>query len=575
MTNYHVLVIDDDESIIRTFTTYLGMYGYTPHTAMDYDSALDTLAHRQVDVIIADIMLGERSGIEILKEVKSRGLECPVIMITGDPEIDTAAAAVRLGAFDYLTKPISKDAFIQVVKHAIQTKAFQDEKMLIEHEKEEYRAHMEAVFKSVTDAIITVDNQLRVTQVNTAFEQICGISSVVGSTLPHIVNTCSLTCWNVFQNALQTKNYIREYRIECQHAKNMQQVVLLNVTPLIGRHDDQIGGVMVVRDISRLAHLEKELHERNQLHNIIGRNSRMQEIYDLIENLQDMDTTVLITGPSGTGKELIARAVHYSGERAHKPFVVVNCSALSENLLESELFGHVKGSFTGAIKDKVGRFQLANHGTLFLDEIGDISLRVQVKLLRVLESREFERVGDHTPIRMDVRIISATNQDLMAKVRRGEFREDLFYRLKVMEIKVPPLKERRDDIPLLVGHFLEVFNKKFNKQIAGLAKEVETRFMEYDWPGNVRELMHVLEHAYVVCRGQLIELHDLPPEIKEALEPLETAMAHSVRRSTPLGREEILAALEKVAGNKVKAAQLLGVSRQYLYQKLKDFHISD
>jgi transcriptional regulator with GAF, ATPase, and Fis domain len=207
----------------------------------------------------------------------------------------------------------------------------------------------------------------------------------------------------------------------------------------------------------------------------------MQEIYTLLENLKDIDTTVLITGASGTGKELVARAVHYGGTRAHRPFVVVNCSALAESVLESELFGHVKGAFTGAIRDKEGRFQLADHGTIFLDEIGDISPSIQLKLLRVLENKEIERVGDATPIKLDVQLISATNADLRDKVRKGEFREDLFYRLKGVEIHLPALTDRRDDIPLLASHFLSVPQKRFHKEISSLSERVEKIFMDYPW----------------------------------------------------------------------------------------------
>jgi len=571
MSNSKVLIIDDDTSVLHTFCKYLDMHGYAACGAKDYDSALDMLSKEQVDVVFSDIFLKERTGIDILKEIKSRGLQSPVIMITGEPDIETASASVRLGAFDYITKPVREDAFIEVTKRAIQYKTFLEEKAVIEREKERYRSHMEAVFQSVEDAIVTVDNGMQVTQVNAAFENICRANSIIGKTPSQIRNKCSLQCWSVFEDALKTRNFIREYRIECEHAGNPQQVVLLNVTPLRDGEGNQIGGVMVIRDISRLSLLEEVLQDRNKAYDIIGRDKKMQDIYTLLDNLRDMETTVLITGPSGTGKELVARAVHYSGIRSNKPFVVVNCSALSENLLESELFGHVKGAFTGAVKDKVGRFQLANHGTLFLDEIGDISSRVQLKLLRVLEAREFERVGDPTPIKMDVRIISATNQDLREKVKRGEFREDLYYRLKVVEIKVPQLKDRRDDIPLLVDHYLSVFNNRFNRRISGLSKEADKIFMEYDWPGNIRELIHVLEHAFVVCKGHVIEATDLPPEIKE--NPCDRFPHVHQRRAAHITREDILDALGNTGWNKVQTARVLGICRAHLYKKMKDYDI--
>jgi len=299
-------------------------------------------------------------------------------------------------------------------------------------------------------------------------------------------------------------------------------------------------------------------------------------VFSLIDNVKDIDTTVLITGPSGTGKELVARAIHYGGLRADAPFVVVNCSALAENLLESELFGHVKGAFTGAVKDKVGRFQLAAHGTIFLDEIGDISPMIQLKLLRVLETKEFERVGDPTPIRADVRIISATNRDLKQRVKDGLFREDLYYRLKVVEINTPPLSERREDIPLLVEHFLALFNERFNKRIQDISKGVGTFFMEYDWPGNIRELRHMLEHAFVMCQGPVIEVEHLPNETR-------TYLAGSVVDRTPgvirvphhLRKEDVEAALKKAGWNKVQTANLLGISRPTLYKMMRDYNIGN
>jgi PAS domain S-box-containing protein len=484
MITSNILVIDDDEQIIRTFSAYLKNQNYVIHGASDYNSALDVLSDKVIDVIFADIFLDDHSGIDILREVKKRGFEIPVIMITGEPDVDTASASVRLGAFDYITKPVNRDTFIRVTKHAVQYKAFSDEKKIIELENERYRSHTEAIFKSVEDAIITVDNQMQVTHANFALENICGLPSVIGYPVSDIKNKCSLRCWNVFEEALKTNNFIREYRIECERASNPHQIVLLNVTPLKDKIDKQIGGVMTIKDITRLSRLEIELQDRNHYQNIIGKNQRMQEIYKLVDNLKDIETTVLITGPSGTGKELVAKAIHYGGTRTHKPFIAVNCSALADNLLESELFGHKKGAFTGAVMDKVGRFQMANHGSIFLDEIGDISPRIQLKLLRVLETKEIERVGDSIPAKMDVKIITATNKNLRERVKSGDFREDLYYRLKVVEINLPALRERRDDIPLLVEHYISVFNKKFNKLISGITNEVEKIFMEYYRPGH-------------------------------------------------------------------------------------------
>ncbi len=295
----------------------------------------------------------------------------------------------------------------------------------------------------------------------------------------------------------------------------------------------------------------------------------MQEIYSLIENLADVQTTVLITGESGTGKELAAEALHYKGIRSHKPLVKVNCSALSEGLLESELFGHVKGAFTGAVKDKLGRFQRADKGTIFLDEIGDISPRIQLRLLRVLQGMEFERVGDSTPVKVDVRVIAATNQDLSAKIRRGDFREDLFYRLKVVEINVPPLRERQEDILFLIDHFVEKFNKKFEKEIKAVSADVQKIFMDYEWPGTVRELEHTLEHAFILCRHNTITMDHLPAHFQTSSIVKTRVHRHEEGDET----RKILQALEKTGGNKAKAARLLGFDRKTLYRKIEKLNI--
>ncbi|MCP3900002.1 MAG: sigma-54-dependent Fis family transcriptional regulator, partial [Desulfobacteraceae bacterium] len=312
-----------------------------------------------------------------------------------------------------------------------------------------------------------------------------------------------------------------------------------------------------------------QLKERHQFHRIIGKSSSMQTVYTLLENLADTDSTALITGETGTGKELVAHAIHYNSTRKEKPFVKVNCSALAENLLESELFGHVKGAFTGAVKDKIGRFQMADTGTIFLDEFGDISPVIQLKLLRVLQEKEFERVGDSTSIKTDVRIIAATNANLKEKIKTGEFRQDLYYRIKVVDIPIPPLRERREDIPLLSGHFIKKFNKHFKNQIDGLSNEVIETFMSYSWPGNIRELEHAIEHGFVLCQGKTMLFKHLPMEIKEYLK-----YEKPVRLDNPSpDKEKIINALNKTGWNKSKAARQLGIGRRTIYRKIEEYKI--
>lgn len=441
----------------------------------------------------------------------------------------------------------------------------------------EERSRLEAIFGSVKDAIITVDANFRVTDANKSTEQICGIgvSEIEGKEFSACRVHCSQACREVLRQTLEKKTAVREYRIECDHQKRPQQVVSVSSSPLIDPQENFLGVVMVIRDITLLRDVERELRERHQFQNLIGRNKTMQNIYSLLEDLANLDTTVLVTGESGTGKELVARALHYSGNRAFKPFTTVNCSALAESLLESELFGHVKGAFTGAIKDKQGRFAAADGGTLLLDEIGDISPMIQLKLLRVLQEKEFERVGESTPQKVDVRVIACTNKDLKEKVKKGEFRQDLYYRLKVVEVALPPLRDRLEDLPLLVDHFRQTFNDRFHKRIEGISSEVLSRFMDYSWPGNVRELEHVMEHAFVLCHGETITLNYLPADIRNY--ELNEGVGRRKGRAGSAEREmeEIRNALIKTGWNKSKAARLLGIGRRTIYRKIDGYQLRD
>jgi two-component system response regulator HydG len=438
---------------------------------------------------------------------------------------------------------------------------------LFEAEREQNRRNLEAIFRSVNDAIITVDQNGHIIAANDATREICGMEprEIVGRKFDQIRNSCGQSCYEALKEILGTAKTIKDYRLECRQQDRPHQIVTISSSPLRDRADKNIGTVLVIRDLTRVAEMEGELRARYNLHNMVGKSHQMQSIFHLLDELMNTDTTVLITGETGTGKELIAKALHYGGVRAAKPMVTVNCSALPENLLESELFGHVRGAFTGASKDRVGRFQAAHGGTLFLDEVGDIAPNLQLKLLRVLQEKTFERVGDSTTYPVDVRVIAATNSDLKKKVSSGEFREDLYYRLKVLEIPLPPLRERREDIPLLINHFLTLFNKSYNKNIEGISGDALKFFMIYPWPGNVRELQHAIEHAFVLCNGVTITLEHLPFEIKEYSNQKAPPPAERLKISD-LQAPDILQALVKTGWNKAKAARLLGISRPTLYQ---------
>ncbi|MGR3219333.1 MAG: sigma 54-interacting transcriptional regulator [Candidatus Anammoxibacter sp.] len=335
---------------------------------------------------------------------------------------------------------------------------------------------------------------------------------------------------------------------------------------------DVVGSVAKTFERKQLIGKRAEKKIQLKFHDFVGSSKEMQKIYALIDNLSVVDSGVLILGESGTGKELLAHALHFHGKKDVKLLVKVNCAGLSDNLLESELFGHVRGAFTGAVKDRIGRFQMAEGGTIFLVEIGDISMKMQLCLLRVLQENEFERLGDSTPIKTNVRIIAATNQDLHEKVKTGTFRLDLFYRLAVVEITLPPLRDRLSDIPSLVGHFLEKFNKKFGKNIQGLNDEVDKLFVDYTWPGNVREFEHVIEHAFVVCNSNIITAEHISSRV---VNYNKICPASLLTEKFAKHEEIIIAALDKSHWNKTIAARLLGIDRKTLYSRIKKYNIGD
>ncbi|MFW6164086.1 MAG: sigma-54 interaction domain-containing protein [Planctomycetota bacterium] len=365
--------------------------------------------------------------------------------------------------------------------------------------------------------------------------------------------------------------------------------VLKNARVMYDDEGEAVGAVETLTDLTavekaerRAAEAQSQLADLHSLDAIVGRSEPMQELYRLIEQAAASEAAVLITGETGTGKELVASSIHYRSARKREPFVKVNCSALSEGLLESELFGHVQGAFTGAHEDKVGRFEAADGGTLFLDEVGDLSPTVQLKLLRVLEEHQFERVGESQPRQVDVRVIAATHRDLRERMRAEAFRRDLYYRLKVFTIHVPPLRERPEDIPLLVEHFIRRFNEQTGKAIEGLDADARRAVMDHCWPGNVRELEHAIEHAFVTCEGGLIGLFDLPVDLRKAdlrrevceeerVQEIASEASPRRRRKPGTTREDLLRVLDACDWNKAEAARQLGVARTTVWRRIKRF----
>jgi PAS domain S-box-containing protein len=458
------------------------------------------------------------------------------------------------------------------------------------------KANMEAIFHSVADGILTLDTRLRVLNLNQAGQDMLGLTeeAAAGRSAAELLRGQLWDPVPLVEATLATGEGTRERENLLVRPDGQELRSLVTVSRLYDT-DGRVGGaVVVIRDITRVRELEVRLENRTRLHAIIGRSHLMQEIFTLIEEVAPSDSTVLIQGESGTGKELVADAIHRSSRRQAGPFVKVNCSALSEGLLESELFGHVKGAYTGALHDRKGRFELADGGTLLLDEVGDLPERIQVKLLRILQEREVERVGDSRTRKIDVRILAATHQPLRALVEQRSFRQDLFYRLNVIPIVVPPLRDRREDVPELAAEFLRGFAESMGKTIDGLTPDALRVLMDHRWPGNVRELRNAIEHAVVKCQGAALGLGDLPRELIEEAARVERLASPAAATPLPGGelpagtlpvgappaggapatsperqRAEIEQALAQAGGRKSEAARLLGIDRSTLWRRMR------
>jgi DNA-binding NtrC family response regulator len=446
MDNKVILIVEDDPTVGESLRLLFKKKGYGILLASNGKEALHLFKQKVVDLVITDVVMPKMDGIELLEAIKGLRPETEVIVISAQGTIEKAVQAMKLGASDFIEKPINPRVISLLVERALEK----------------------------------------------------------------------------------------------------QTLILQN------------------RD------LRHRLEEKFHFKNIVGRSEKMVKIFELIRHIAPYDSSVLIIGESGTGKELIANAIHYNSPRASMPFIKVSCASLSEGIIESELFGHEKGAFTGAIASRKGRFELAHEGTLFLDEVEDIPPATQIKLLRVLQEGEFERVGGNKTIKVNIRIIAASNRDLQEEVRQGVFREDLYYRLNVVIIKLPPLRDRRDDIPFLVNFFIEKYSQKYHMRVKGISQKAMNLLINYEWTGNVREIENTIESVLVINSPEVIDVQHLPQEIRDFREKPEVI---PIKIGTPLEeveREMLIQTLRAAKGNKRKAAQLLGINVRTIHRKIEE-----
>ncbi len=442
--------------------------------------------------------------------------------------------------------------------------------------------HWKTIVDTLQDGILVVDPAGWIRAMNPAAERLTGYkeSELVGESC----RILDCTGCEIFDKGsgekwcgLYAKGDVRLKKCLITHKENRIVNVIKNASVLKDEQGRIIGALETLTDMSEIVQREQEiqslrktLHMEEGYHGIYGKSPVMQSMYELIESVGMTDAPVMIHGESGTGKELVARAIHRVSNRKDRPFIKVNCAALNENLLESELFGHTKGAYTGADQTRIGRFEAAHEGTIFLDEIGDIPLSTQIKLLRVLEEKEIERVGDHRPIQVEVRIISATNQNLEHLIKKGLFREDLFFRINVFPLKLPALRDRRQDIPMIVQQFIRHNNEKIGKNILGLTPEALEKLSEHHWPGNVRELRNTIEYAFVLCPSGGIGIQHLPPRVTMVTPGIGS------RQVSQAGGEErvkLIEVLQATGGNQSEAARRLGVSRVTVWKRIKKYGI--
>lgn len=576
-----LLVVEDTDADFRLVVEYLKesrMASFEITRSQTLSDALKALSENKPDAVLADLGLPDSRGLTIVDKISKADPNIAIIVLTGLDDEKMGIDALNKGAQDYLVKGrLQGELLDKSIRYAIERKQAEEE---VKRSEQKLRTILEAI----PSTILIMDDHLMVKTVNGASKQTFGIPETA------IVNYrwCNaLRCIHAEETPegcgfpescrdCQVRNTVLTALLgtETQHVKTsfeffidgeiQKRLLAISAAPI--EYERKKMAVLTVEDITELSYLRQRLKIEHSFAGIVGKDEKMVKLYETIRELAESKAPVLIQGESGTGKELVASAIHNEGPRRNKQFVPVNCGALPDGLLGSELFGHCKGSFTDAIRDKKGRFELADGGTIFLDEVGDLSPVMQVKLLRVLQDGSFEPVGSEKTLKVDVRVVSATNKDLGKEIKAGRFREDLFYRLCVVPITMPSLRERINDIPLLADNILEWSARESQKEKVSLSPEILDILMEYHWPGNVRELQNVLQFALIKCRGRVIEPQHLPINIS----PTNKRPPSRRHRKRKLDSGTVENALQKTHGNKLEAAKLLGVGRATLHRFLAE-----
>ncbi len=434
--------------------------------------------------------------------------------------------------------------------------------------------HHDPILDSITEGVFTVDGEWRVTSFNRAAEEITGVprERAIGQPCKDILRAsiCEGQC--ALGKTMETGKPIVNRSITIVDERGRRKPISITTALLKNARGEVIGGVETFRDLTKIEKLRREIRRQYEVADIISRNHRMQNLFGVLPDIADSTSTVLIEGESGTGKELFAGAIHQLSRRRKRPFVAVNCGALPDTLLESELFGYKAGAFTDAKKDRPGRFAAAEGGTLFLDEIGDVSPAMQVRLLRFLQERIYEPLGSVTPVHADVRIVAATHRDLAALVKEGTFREDLYYRINIVKLEIPPLRDRLEDVPLLVEHFIDRFNTRQGKEIMGISDEALSCLMSHDYPGNVRELENLIERAFILCRSGQIEQEHLPEPVCQQFSG--SSGTGDLDTFKQVEASFLMNALRRHNWNRTETAKALGIHKTTLFRKIKALGLS-